>query len=227
MNLLPHTRYERKLLAPGFTTEEALSLVRRHSAGFREAYPERIVNNIYLDSPSLASYYEHVNGTANRVKVRVRWYGEPAGRVENPMLEEKVKRGAVSGKLTHVLPALALNGVPVHCCLESAFSGTGLPEALRASLRHLEPSLFNRYRRRYYVSADGRFRLTLDTALRFARLRKNSPAPAYLLEGASPPIIELKYLPAEAERAAAITNEFPFRVVRCSKYVLGIEQAPA
>jgi hypothetical protein len=37
-------------------------------------------------------------------------------------------------------------------------------------------------------------------------------------------IIELKFDPKYAEHAAPITNTFPFRLNRCSKYVLGIER---
>ena len=37
-------------------------------------------------------------------------------------------------------------------------------------------------------------------------------------------ILELKFDARHAETAAAVTNAFPFRLQRCSKYVLGIEQ---
>lgn len=224
MNALPNARYERKLLAPGFAVAEVLALVRRHPAGFRQAYPERIVNNIYLDSTALASYHDHVNGSSNRVKLRVRWYGEAAGRIDKPVLEEKLKRGAVSGKTGHPLASLALNGEPLHGLLDAAFTVTALPEWLRERLRHLAPTLFNRYCRHYFLSGDGLFRLTVDTGLKFARLRKGSASPDFLIEGNRDPIIELKHLPEHAERTARVTNAFPFRLVRCSKYVLGIER---
>jgi hypothetical protein len=47
--LLPKLRYEKKFIAEGFTLPEVLARVKRHPAAFREVYPPRIVNNIYLD----------------------------------------------------------------------------------------------------------------------------------------------------------------------------------
>ena len=38
-------------------------------------------------------------------------------------------------------------------------------------------------------------------------------------------ILELKFAPRHAELAAdAVTNSLPFRLAKCSKYVLGIER---
>jgi hypothetical protein len=37
-------------------------------------------------------------------------------------------------------------------------------------------------------------------------------------------IIELKFDPLHAGRAASVTNALPYRLARCSKYVLGIER---
>src|SRR5450759_5211206 len=44
-------RYERKWVPAGFSLAEVLAMVRRHPAAFRPAFPERQVNNIYLDTP--------------------------------------------------------------------------------------------------------------------------------------------------------------------------------
>ena len=41
---------------------------------------------------------------------------------------------------------------------------------LRTAAGLLVPALVNRYQRRYYVSADGSYRLTVDWGLQFARL---------------------------------------------------------
>jgi hypothetical protein len=44
---------------------------------------------------------------------------------------------------------------------------------------------------------------------------------------AAPVVIELKFGLAEAEFAAPVTNALPFRLARCSKYVLGINALAA
>src|SRR5437879_6346363 len=97
-------RYERKFLPQEFALAEVLTLVRRHPAMFREVYPPRFVNNIYLDSPGRSDYHDHVAGVPNRSKTRVRWYGAPSGHIAMPVLEQKVKHGHVGGKLSHGLP---------------------------------------------------------------------------------------------------------------------------
>jgi hypothetical protein len=73
-------------------------------------------------------------------------------------------------------------------------------------------------------SADGRFRLTVDGQLEFhgtgpsPNPTTNEPNHRDLV------ILELKFDAEHAEAAAGVTNAFPFRLNRCSKYVLGIEQ---
>ena len=221
--VLPNLRYERKFIPDGLVLAELLALVRRHPAAFREAYPPRFVNNIYLDSQSRSDYHDHIVGLANRSKTRVRWYGPPSGPIPKPVLERKLKRGLVSGKVTHALPGLALNGGALQPLLDHAFDAAALPERLRSHLRQLEPALFNRYRRHYFVSSDRRFRLTVNTDLQFGHCATPAGARTTLRPLLSRLILELKFGPAEAESAERVTNLFPFRLARCSKYALGIE----
>lgn len=221
--LPPNLRYERKFIAPGLPLAEVLAMARRHPAMFHEVYPARAVNNIYFDSPTLRDYFDHVNGVANRVKTRIRWYGPLSGHVEKPTLERKIKRGLVSGKVAHPLPALSINGGVARDGLETAFGRAGMPEMLRSALRHLEPSLGNRFHRHYFRSADGRFRLTVDSNLQFYGLRIAAGSLIPLTPGGPAVIIELKFASQHAEQAVPITNALPFRLARCSKYVLGIE----
>jgi hypothetical protein len=225
--LPPNLRYERKFIVRGLSLAEVLALVRRHPALFREVYPGRAVNNLYLDSVGLRHYLDHVHGTANRTKIRVRWYGPMLGQIAAPNLECKIKRGLVSGKVTHALSALAINGRVDRRALAAAVQGAAVPPTLQASWRGFEPTLLNRYERRYFLSADRRCRLTVDSALAFydvcrdgGAIRPAAPAPPII-------IVELKFRPEDTEAAAAVTNEWPFRLVRCSKYILGIDLARA
>ncbi len=221
---LPHSRYEKKFIATGFTLAEVLARVRLHPFAFREAYPPRIVNNVYLDSPSRRDYHDHVNGTANRSKTRVRWYGERCETADHPMLERKIKGGMVSGKEAHPLPPLPMNGAWIRSLLETAFDSAVIPPMLRSTLRLVEPALFNRYHRYYFLSGDGKFRLTVDSNLQFAGLphdQKSAIAPSAPATGL---IIELKFGSEFAEGADDLTSAFPFRVGRFSKYVASIER---
>jgi hypothetical protein len=220
--MLPNPRYECKFVPEGLVLAEVLALVRRHPAAFREAYPARFVNNIYLDSHGRSDYRDNVVGVANRSKTRVRWYGPLSGQIAKPVLERKLKRGLISGKLTHALPGFALNGEAVHPLLKSAFEAALLPESLRFDLCQREPALFNRYRRYYFLSGDGRFRLTVDTELQCGRGGASNGLRTALVPFPPTLIIELKFGPSEAEQADRVTNSLPFRLARSSKYVLGI-----
>ena len=218
----PNLRYERKFIADGLALAEVLALVKRHPAAFRETYPARNVNNLYLDSPDLSDYYDHVNGIAHRTKTRIRWYGAWAGRLDTPTLERKLKHGLVSGKVSHRLPPFSMNGHVWTPDLGVAFDSANLPALTRSTLHHLQPSLLNRFQRYYFQSSDGRFRLTVDSGLQFAAARQARGMGVSLYPPAAPVVIELKFGLLEAEYAAHVTNALPFRLARCSKYVLGI-----
>lgn len=220
---LPNLRYEKKLLAEGAALAEVLAIVRRHTAAFREVYPSRTVNNIYLDSPARGDYHAHINGTANRSKTRVRWYGQQLEVAERPRLEQKLKRGAVSGKQAYALPPLSINGSCLRSLLHGAFDSAVVSPMLRASLRLMEPAVCNRYQRHYFLSRDGKFRLTVDSGLQFTGAQPNAGKVVFSLPVSRTVIIELKFGLDSAGDAALVTNTFPFRVARFSKYVAGIE----
>ena len=220
---LSNLRFEKKFVATGCTLAEVLASVRRHPAAFWETYPERVVNNLYLDSPARQNYHDHVNGIAHRTKTRVRWYGVNFEATQGHTLERKLKRGMVSGKESYKLPSLVVNEHCLRSQLGTAFDATDLPPSLRAALRHLEPALFNRYRRRYFLSRDRNFRLTVDFSLQFASVPAERRATVTFSLPTSALILELKYSSGVAEDAHVLTNVFPFRLARFSKYIAGIE----
>lgn len=225
MPTLPtHLRSEKKFVPDGRPLPEVLGLVRRHPALFRQAFPPRIVNNLYLDSPELRDYRDHVGGMARRAKTRVRWYGPVTGPVSKPTLERKIKLGSVGGKIAYPLPALAFdNGANPRRLVEEALSRIELPELVRQSLRCVQPVLINRYLRHYFESADRTCRLTVDSELEFYSADIALTAQRPLAPREPRIVIELKYDPDRYEPAAAIANALPFRLRRCSKYVLGVD----
>jgi len=91
------------------------------------------------------------------------------------------------------------------------------------ALQHLEPTLLNRYRRHYFLSHDGRFRLTVDSELQFAGVQPNGHSTVFSAHAPAVVIIELKFAPEFAESVGPLTNTFPFRLIRFSKYVAGIQ----
>jgi hypothetical protein len=201
---------------------ELLAMVFRHPAAFREVYPARIVNNLYLDTPGLRSYHDHVDGAANRTKTRIRWYGPPKPEIDKPMLERKTKCGLVSGKISEALPGFSVNGQGTAAMVSELLARSSITEYSRLAAQQLAPSLFNRYHRRYFLSADGCYRLTIDSDLQFG-----PPATRSAL-GQLPTfpalVLELKFSALHLDGASRVTNAFPFRLTRFSKYVLGIQR---
>ncbi|MBK9139860.1 MAG: VTC domain-containing protein [Verrucomicrobia bacterium] len=218
-------RFERKFVPLELSPAEALALVRQHPAGFREAFPPRAINNLYLDTPDRRHYFAHVNGAAHRTKVRLRWYGPLAIRHGPAALEFKHKRGLVGTKDVFRLARFSAGNGSGLCepSIASLSRAPELPAEAREALASHVPVLGNRYHRRYFLSGDGRFRLTLDSCLEFYDARRADCWRSPLRHGVPPVILELKFDNPAAADAPAIANFFPFRLRRCSKYILGVD----
>ncbi len=218
-------RYERKFHVTQLSRPHVESIVRLNPAIFSEIYHRRWINSLYLDSWSMASYHENLIGCSHdRIKYRIRWYGDLFGQVGQPVLELKIKHGDVNRKQTYKLAPLVMNEDFSASTIHELLRAADLPESVRGELLKLRPVLANRYSRTYYLTADRRFRATIDSDMTYfdasdecRRLRFDWHDPASV-------IVELKYAIAAAPLANHITQHFPFRMTRNSKYVTGVEQ---
>ena len=214
-------RYERKFLPPALSLDEVLAIVRRHPAGFRIAYPDRRIHNVYFDTPGRRHFFEHVTGAAERCKVRARWYTGPGANGRPPVFEFKYRHGLLGSKEScpTTIPTAQLANEPA--AWFARCRADGLPALVRARLDDVEPVVGNSYLRRYFCSAEGHYRLTVDWEVEFSDAQR--PAGHVSREGAPAVIVEVKYDQADAPGAADIINHLPFRLDRCSKYVLAVE----
>ena len=193
--------------------------LKLHPLGFHEAYPERIVNNVYFDSFELAAYDENLAGVSQRTKVRYRWYGnsqEPAaGR-----LEIKQKRNQYGWK-------------QIFNVSESPWQpGSNWTDVRNSIVRQgggnssvwLEQNpvavMINRYLRYYYLSACNRIRITLDFNQQVWDQRYHS-YPSFAREANLPEtfVVECKCDRSEHELAKQVLLGMPIRVSRHSKYM--------
>ena len=215
----PNLRCERKFVTADLDAREVEAIVRFHPAVFCEVFPPRFVNNVYFDTPSFAYYEANVRGVAQRVKCRIRWYGERLGPIARPVLELKRKHGLAGSKQGYALQPFAF---------DESFDARGavekaeLPAWLAPELAALRPVLTNRYRRHYFLSRDARYRLTLDSGLAFWAI--GGVANRLLARGTCVPrlIVELKFAIGDDVGAAQIATRLPFRLSRSSKYVIGV-----
>ncbi len=216
-------RYEIKLRVEQLDARQVCALIRLHPCLFRMPYPPRHVNNIYLDTPHLGNYYDHVNGAANRLKVRIRWYGELFGPIERPVLEFKIKRGLVGLKEQYPLMPFVLDQGLNRRYLQAVLRQSNLPAHVRLRLAGLQAVLVNRYYRRYFAAVDGRCRATLDTGMLFYGLAPLQNRFLHRHTDRRGLVVELKLQDGYERYADRVAGYFPFPVTKNSKYAQGVE----
>lgn len=204
-------RYEVKYAVPHLESEAIEAYLMAHPASFTRAYADRQVNNIYLDTPEFKCFHENVEGHPQRKKLRLRWYGSSLLPTVPSVLEEKVKVQELGYKNSYTVEQL----VTTPSQLMEAIHSVGIVQA------ELRPVLYNTYQRSYYLSMDGRFRLTIDRAQTFAMPFTAIPSLSLHLY---PVILELKYEAEDSPRASDIMDYLPFRQTKNSKYANGIEE---
>lgn len=219
-------RYEKKYFLNFVSADEVELLLKHCPRYFRQAYPDRYINNVYLDSHNLRCFHENIDGVSPRFKQRVRWYGDLHKDKAAATLEIKRKYNTVGDKLR--LPLGTFD------CAE-AITGDGIAALLKAAvgdrrcLSHGEGFrcvLVNRYLRRYFATFDERFRVTVDRELQYFPVgdgpHTGDRAGGLVVRG-NVAIVEIKYAKDLDRQAREILQYFPFRPTRISKYVYGVD----
>ena len=96
-------RRENKFVFPETELGSVTSSILTSRFLFSEIFTERRVNNIYLDSMTFSNLKDNLNGVQNRIKHRIRWYGDGL-EIRNPILEYKIKKGELGYKEYFSLP---------------------------------------------------------------------------------------------------------------------------
>lgn len=216
-------RFERKF-AVNLSPKELEMHIKLHPFFFKEIFYERWINNIYFDTYDLRNYFDNVLGLSNRLKVRVRWYDNFFGEIENPTLEFKIKRGMLGRKKSYKLNRYLLKKDFHAKKLKDLFRDADLPAEVYEELKELQPTLLNRYKRKYFLSADKAFRLTLDTNMQFFALKIFPEELSKKVVNDEYNVVELKYSYNMEKEADKVSSIFPFRVTKSSKYVDGIDR---
>lgn len=218
-------RHERKYRVEGMGKAAVMAAVAAHPLSFRNAFPDRQVNSLYLDTPEMACYVDTLHGVKDRSKFRIRWYGQESGRVEQPFLEVKSKDGELGWKKVLPLEPLDLER-GLHEQVRTQLRTVGRDPRTLGSLHGFEelpilgPTLLCRYQRAYLASQDGQYRLTIDWNLRFQAV-EGRPRPGFPQSDPAV-IVEVKYPLALDEEYDRVGQFLPFRIGKNSKYVTGI-----
>ena len=204
-------RYEIKFAVDELDSASIRSSILMHPASFQKAFPDRQVNNIYLDSPTFQCFHQNIEGHPKRKKMRLRWYGNEDYPSLKSTLEIKNKDAELGWK-----DSFKVDGSKIidSKSLITAVGETGYYQG------NIIPTLNNSYHRSYYISQNGLFRITIDTDQRFKLPFSTMKA---LPMAKSPIIVELKYDQVHAEKAREINDFLPFRQTKNSKYTVGIQ----
>tara|TARA_Y100000310_G_scaffold342034_1_gene443441 strand:- start:14233 stop:14919 length:687 start_codon:yes stop_codon:yes gene_type:complete len=219
---LKKLRYEKKFVTSEMSLKEIEFLIKHNPGMFREIFYERRVNNIYLDSMGLGNYNENVAGNAQRLKLRIRWYGKIFGLIKKPVLELKIKNNELGDKKSFPLKPFLFDKSFSYKQLKKIFLESNLPDWLIEMLKLASPSLLNSYKRKYFLSASKRYRITLDKDLIYFKIiPENNSFCEKVKEDKY--VIELKYSVPDYLGAIPIGENLFLRLTANSKYVLGID----
>ncbi|HKJ79083.1 MAG TPA: polyphosphate polymerase domain-containing protein [Prolixibacteraceae bacterium] len=198
-------------------------LIRQNPALFKQAYLPRQVNNVYFDTPGLDCFFDNLFGLGNRWKARIRWYGTVEQFVQSPVLEFKIKKGHVNTKRSWILSPLDFTGnLKDPHFFRNIFLNSDLPDDVRSRMLGLQAVLLNSYNRKYYVSGNKKIRLTVDSNLQYRDVRSYIHHSKQVFEEKEKLVIELKYPKSMEEDAISVSNLFPFRLGKNSKFVSGM-----
>ena len=221
--VLNNYRFEKKFIIPERLTPSIEEVVKSNSALMRKIFCPRFINNIYFDNSRFKFFFENIDGVSERMKTRIRWYGNLKGKIKKPVLEFKQKHGLTGSKTYIALPSFDLKDIYCQSFLYSLFKKSNLDMRKKDLMLSLKPTLINRYQRKYFLSFDQKFRVTLDHQLEYFPVSSPEQLSTKGLKDSLSMIMELKYAPIYQLESANITQEFPFRVIKNSKYVRGVQ----
>ena len=108
--------------------------------------------------------------------------------------------------------------------LHKQFSQLDVSSPIKEFLLSLRMTLMNGYSRRYFVSKDRKYRLTFDSDLHFISMRNYHNSFTHIVKPTNRRVLEIKYDEHMDDHASQISNYFPFRMTKSSKYVFGVDK---
>ncbi|HAQ61263.1 TPA: hypothetical protein DCR49_04580 [Candidatus Delongbacteria bacterium] len=211
-------RYEIKLPALTGQISELETAIKLNSRCFNEIFYKRRVNNIYFDDLKNSSFYENFDGIANRIKYRIRWYGNQFGEID-PILELKIKKGFAGYKESYKLKNFNFHVKISSEEIISQIIKNDIPDQVKEELFLKSPVLFNSYMRKYFITFDKKYRLTLDSEIEYIKFEKGLSSVKMDDESV---VLELKYDIEDEPEARKVINDLPVRINKNSKFSRGI-----
>ena len=215
-------RYELKFNAKAFKYNEIIDSIRYGPHGYRQEHPSQTLNNLYFDTPNYAAFEDNVSGASNRAKLRLRWY-DPLKDPRKIFLEAKLKRNYYGWKIRDKIElSFPVENLPISSLVKEI--GQQASDELKIKLDYsCVPTLINRYHRDYFISYDGKLRITVDSVIKFS-----DPRGAKFINRAlhlnTPDICVLEYKCAvnDYELLKETVSKISLVRTRNSKYIIGM-----
>ena len=217
-------RYEIKFVAQPTEMPMLQAWLATNRCGWTQLHPDRIVNNVYLDTCDLQAYVQNQAGDSERRKLRFRWYGATWAGQNGGTLEVKCRKDSIGWKWNaRVDWPFDLTRRTWQGWRDGLRPFLPGPHRMLLDARPM-PALVNRYERSYFGSRDGKLRLTVDRNLQsWPQLGAGRPRlgrPAHTVDVL---VIAIKCAVADRAYASDAMRDMPWRVGRNSKYALGVE----
>ena len=166
-------RYERKFVSDNLCYEQVEDAILENNFLFSEIYHKRQINNIYFDDIQFNAYHQNIEGLSQRKKYRLRWYGETFGEVKKPILEAKIKNSTLGTKNRFNVINFEMNKIFDSNIFKNIFRKSKLKNDIYNEISTKFPSLINSYERKYYLSRNKLFRVTIDQKLSYYYVSPN------------------------------------------------------
>ena len=215
-------RYELKAEIPHGCFYKVQQLILLSNFKLYSHYPSRKVYNVYFDSVDLRTYRDNLSGASERLKFRYRWY-DNIEEYNNGHFEVKRKNGRHSYK-TRFDESLSLD-------IEKTWVENLRHNKQKLSLEldtylsmYGKATLINEYDRYYYITLDGRLRVTLDRNISVYNQLLDSHVN---LESKKLypecQVMEVKFEKQNKAFAERFMDTLNLKISRYSKYVQGIQ----
>jgi SPX domain protein involved in polyphosphate accumulation len=222
-------RFERKFIIPLQQIDRIETLLVAN--GCSPIYHQRWINNIYCDKIDMKHLSDNIEGYSERAKLRFRWYGNVFGDIQvtaefkdkiddvNQKASQKIgtfhweSREEIHSLYQQFQAALLDSGTANSTSDNSNSIITTLDSNAFLEVVQHQPTLINRYLRKYYMDPHESVRVTIDTDLSFyncgTQLEHQNHEYA---------IVEMK----SPSNSPIIDDLIPFQTSKSSKYVEGL-----
>jgi hypothetical protein len=192
--------------------------------GCKRAYPTRTVNSVYFDTNTRQAAQENLSGTAERRKIRLRWYGTDASSSHGQRLEVKSRSGRVGSK---VIYPLSMSYKYLTCCSLREVSQRVFDDVVNAHFtrntfcNHLIPTLFVGYQREYFLVKKN-IHITIDTNIEFSHVMCHKSINSHTRLAYNKYVMEIKLPHWLRNDAANLMRSLNLTPKRHSKYLAGL-----